>query len=66
MPVYVYECKKCKKQFETIQGIKEPSYNYHYEYQIYTKEKFCDGNVKRIIQPVNVSVKKGTPKFFRK
>ena len=67
MPIYVYECKKCKKIFEVLQSIKEPQYNFHYESQLdKLEEKICSGDINRIIQTVNVSVKKGTPKFFKK
>jgi predicted nucleic acid-binding Zn ribbon protein len=68
MPIYVYYCEECKRTMEVKQKITDPVLQYHgdmTEGHLYLEEP-CDGKVKRIIQLVNVKVKSGTPKFFKK
>ena len=74
MPVYVYECQKCKKVFEVRQTMMEPVYRYHYQGQMERREgyretkfeRWCDGDIHRIIQHTAIVFKgRGrTPRFF--
>jgi len=50
MPIYEYECQKCKKVFEFTQGIKEPKKE--------TCEE-CGGSLERIISPSGFVLKGG-------
>jgi putative FmdB family regulatory protein len=50
MPIYEYECQKCKKVFEYTQGIKEPKKD--------TCEA-CGGSLERIISPSGFVLKGG-------
>ena len=69
MPVYVYECTKCKRKFEVVQGIKDATLTKHSdctEGHIGLPD-VCDGGIKRILQSPNLQFNgKGTPKFFEK
>ena len=50
MPIYEYECQKCKKHFEYTQGIKEP------------KKETCEergGSLERLISPSGFVLKGG-------
>ena len=48
MPTYVYRCKKCGHQFETIQRISDPPL---------TQCPKCDGEVGRLLFPVGIVFK---------
>jgi putative FmdB family regulatory protein len=50
MPIYEYECQKCKKNFEYTQGIKEPKKE--------TCEE-CGGALERLISPSGFVLKGG-------
>ena len=50
MPIYEYECQKCKKHFEYTQGIKEPKKE--------TCEE-CGGSLERLISPSGFVLKGG-------
>jgi putative FmdB family regulatory protein len=50
MPIYEYECQKCKKIFEFTQGIKEPKKDLCEE---------CGGALERIISPSGFVLKGG-------
>jgi putative FmdB family regulatory protein len=50
MPIYEYECQKCKKTFEYTQGIKEPKKE--------TCEE-CGGSLERLISPSGFVLKGG-------
>ena len=50
MPIYEYECDKCKKVFEYTQGIKEPKKE--------TCEE-CGGKLERLISPSGFVLKGG-------
>lgn len=45
MPLYEYECDKCKRRIVTLQRMSDPDYTSHTE--IPDNEK-CDGNVKKV------------------
>ena len=48
MPIYEYECSKCKKTFEVFQKITE---------EPLTKCKFCEGKVHRLISQCSFHLK---------
>jgi putative FmdB family regulatory protein len=48
MPIYEYECKKCKKTFEISQSIKDEPLKVH---------DVCGGEVKRIISKTSFQLK---------
>ena len=50
MPIYEYECQKCKKHFEYTQSIKEPKKE--------TCEE-CGGSLERLISPSGFVLKGG-------
>ena len=50
MPIYEYECQKCKKNFEYTQGIKEPKKESCEE---------CGGSLERLISPSGFVLKGG-------
>ena len=50
MPIYEYECEKCKKIFEYTQGIKEPKK---------TTCEECGGALERLISPSGFVLKGG-------
>ena len=50
MPIYEYECEKCKKVFEYTQGIKEPKK---------TTCEECGGALERLISPSGFVLKGG-------
>ena len=70
MPIYVYECSKCKRQFEVRQKITDPVMKVHSDVtEGHQKLKeICKGEIHRVIQPVGIVFKgKGwTPKFAEK
>jgi len=45
MPVFVYQCKDCDKDYEKVQGIKE---------EADTVCPYCGGKVFRVLQPTLV------------
>ena len=70
MPVYIYECKKCRRTFEVLQGIKDEKLVKHSDCTEGHQglPDICDGEIKRLISDnVNISFKgKGwTKKFFK-
>ncbi len=48
MPLYEYECKKCKKRFEKIRSFSDPPI---------TKCIHCGGSVKKLISPPAIQFK---------
>jgi len=48
MPIYEYECSKCRKNFEVFQKITE---------EPLTKCKFCNGKVSRLISQCSFQLK---------
>lgn len=69
MPIYIYECDKCKKVMEVMQRITDPVMILHSDLtEGHSGEKeICVGNIKRIIQtPILKFNGKGwTRRFFR-
>lgn len=68
MPIYVYLCKKCNKEFEFTQKITEESLNNAYHTIKGKEPEVCNGETIRLIQPVNFSIHgvSVTPKFFKR
>lgn len=50
MPIYEYECQKCKNRFEYTQSIKDPKK---------TTCEECDGPLERLISPSGFVLKGG-------
>ncbi len=48
MPIYEYQCQKCKKKFEIIQSHQEA---------LKTKCIYCHGPVKKVFHPVGIIFK---------
>jgi putative FmdB family regulatory protein len=48
VPIYEYQCKKCRKQFEAFQGITEPDLK---------TCKFCKGKVQKMMSLSSFSLK---------
>lgn len=64
MPVYVYECKKCKQEIEVEQRITEDPITHH-KHQKLNGSGVCNGKLKRLIVGGTFCLKGGgwTPKF---
>ena len=52
MPIYEYECEKCKKSFEVEQKLSEPK-------KKDCPQEGCTGEVKRLISPSSFVLKGG-------
>src|SRR5260370_36345634 len=50
MPIYEYECAKCRKRFDYLQGMKEPPKK---------KCEGCGGKLERLISPAGFILKRG-------
>ncbi len=59
MTIYVYRCKKCKREFEVVQSMKEDALTSHSQTTEGHKglKKPCEGEISRVIQPVAVIFK---------
>jgi len=70
MPIYTYECNKCKRTFDVIQGIKDKTLEKHSDCTEGHSglPEVCEGDIKRIIQTPTIIFKgKGwTPKKFKR
>jgi predicted nucleic acid-binding Zn ribbon protein len=49
MPIYEYQCKKCKEKFEVQQSMKDKSFKHHYDIGKPGTTINCNGEVERII-----------------
>jgi len=70
MPIYVYECNKCKRTFEVFQKITDLALTSHLDCNEGHEGLAvpCDGKIGRLIQPCAVIFKGSgwTPKHFTK